>query len=73
MGLLYIVFTLPSGPALPSDLLTYLLSYLLTYLLIALNVHSNLLRLIRDWGEWRDGYLCPTTYSLHCHHQNDAA
>ena len=38
-----------------------------------LNVHINLLRLIRDGGKWGDGYLCPTTYSLHCHHQNDSA
>ena len=38
---------------------------------IGLNVHSNLLRLSRDGGKWGDGYLCPTTYTLHCHHQND--
>ena len=37
-----------------------------------LNVHSNLLLLIRDGGKWGDGYLCPTTYSLHCHHRNDS-
>ena len=42
-----------------------------SYLLLRLNVHSNLLQLIRDRGKWGDGYLCPTTYSLHCHHQND--
>ena len=43
-------------------------------LLIGLNVHSNLSRLIRDGGKWGggDGYLCPTMYSLHCHHQNDS-
>ena len=35
------------------------------------NSHSNLLRLIRDGGKWGDGYLCPNTYSLHCHHQSD--
>ena len=34
-------------------------------LLITLNIYSNLLQLIRG------GFLCPTTYSLHCHHQND--
>ena len=22
-------------------------------------------------GEWGNGYLCLTSYSLHCHHQND--
>ena len=38
------------------------------YLPMGLNIHSNLLRLIRDRGKWGDGYLCPTTYSLHCHH-----
>ena len=38
------------------------------------NVHNNLLRLIRDGvGELGDGYPYPTTYSLHCHHQNDSA
>ena len=42
---------------------------LLTYLLVRLNVHSNFLLLIRDGGKGR-GYLCPTTYTLHCHHQN---
>ena len=42
-------------------------------LLIGHNVHSNLLRLIRDGQKWRDGYLGPITYSLHCHHQNDSA
>ena len=31
----------------------------------------NLLRLMRDGGKLGDGYLCPTTYSLHCQHQND--
>ena len=41
------------------------------YVLIRLNVHSNRLRLIRDVGKWGDGYLCPTTFSLHCHYQND--
>ena len=41
------------------------------YALIRLNVHSNRLRLIRDVGKWGDGYLCHTTFSLHCHHQND--
>ena len=39
--------------------------------LTGLNVHSNLLRLIRDGGKREDWYLCPITYSLHCHHQND--
>ena len=43
------------------------------YFLMGLNVHNNFLRLIRDGGKWEDGYLCPTTYSLHCHHQNDSA
>ena len=38
---------------------------------MGLNVHSNLLRLIGDGGKWGDGYLCPTTYSLHHHYQND--
>ena len=41
---------------------------------MGLNVHSNLLRLIRAGGMWGDGYLCPKTYSLyslHCHHQID--
>ena len=49
-------------------------------LLTGLNVRSNLLRLIRDWGEvvgsggkWGDGYLCPTTHSLLYHHQTDSA
>ena len=40
---------------------------------MGLNVNSNLLRLIRDLGMWGDGYLCPTTYSPHCQHQNDSA
>ena len=47
---------------------------------IGLNVHNNILRLIRDGGEGGgrgkcggrgEGYLCPTTYLLHCHYQND--
>ena len=44
-------------------------------LLMGLNVQSNLLRLIGDGGKWGggDGYLCPITYSLNCHHQNDSA
>ena len=43
-------------------------------ILMGLNVHSNLLRMIRDGGKWGgDGYLCPTTYSLHCHRQNGSA
>ena len=38
---------------------------------MGLNVHNNLLRLIRDGGKCVcvcvcGGYLCPTTYSLHC-------
>ena len=37
---------------------------------LGLNVHSNLLRLIRD-GEGGGVRGCPTTYSLHCHNQND--
>ena len=37
------------------------------------NVHSNFLRLIREGGKWGDGYLYSTTFSLHCHHQNDFA
>ena len=41
------------------------------YLLMRLNVHGNLLRLIKDGGSGEDGYLRPTTYSLPCHHQND--
>ena len=45
----------------------------IVFLLLGLNVHSNLLRLIRDLGMWGDGYLCPTTYSPHCQHQNDSA
>ena len=32
-----------------------------------------MIRLIRDGGKWGDGYICPTTYSLHSHHQNDSA
>ena len=45
----------------------------LTYSCMGLNVHSNLLRLIREGGggQWGDEYLCPATYSLHCQHQND--
>ena len=43
------------------------------FLLKGLNVHSSLVGLIRYGGKLRDGYLCPTTYSLHCHHQNDSA
>ena len=37
----------------------------MAYFLTGLNVNSNLLRLIRDGGNWGggDGYLCPTTYS----------
>ena len=44
-----------------------------TYLLTGLNVHSSLLRLIKDGGKWGDGYLCPTTYTQNGHHQNDSA
>ena len=45
---------------------------------MGLDVHNKLLRLIRDGVKWGLvvggwGYLCPTTYSLHCHHQNDCA
>ena len=44
------------------------------YLLMGLNVHSNLLLLIRDGGKvGGGGYLCPTTYPLRRHHQNDSA
>ena len=39
--------------------------------LMRLNVHSEFLRLVRDGGEWEAGYLCPTTYSLHCQHQTN--
>ena len=45
---------------------------MLTYLLMGLNFHSNLFRLNRDGGKLGDGYLCPTTYSLHCHHKTDS-
>ena len=41
---------------------------LVAHLLMGFNVHNNLLWLIRDEGKWEDGYLCPTTYSLDCHH-----
>ena len=49
-----------------------------TCLLVGRNVQSNLLQLFRDrgsrgWGVGGDWYLCPITYSLHCHHQNDSA
>ena len=49
-----------------------------TYLLNGLNIHSNLLQLTRDggnggWGVVVVGYLCTTTYSLHCYHQNNSA
>ena len=61
----------------PLELLDGAGDRLLRYLLIGLHVHTNLLRLIRDGavggGERENGYLCPTTYSLHCHHQNDSA
>ena len=43
------------------------------YLRMKLNVHSNLLRLINDGGKRGDGYLCPTTYWLYCHRQNNSA
>ena len=38
------------------------------YLFMGLNVHSDLLRMIRDgggwgWG-WGDGYLCPSIYTV---------
>ena len=43
-------------------------------LLIGLKrLHSHLLRPVRDGGKSANGYLCPTTYSLHRHHQNDSA
>ena len=45
-------------------------------LLMGLNVHSNLLRVIMDGegrGECGDGFLRPSTYSLHCHRKNDPA
>ena len=41
-----------------------------------LDVHSNLLLMIREGGGSVDGIgrnLCPTAYSLHCHHQIDSA
>ena len=38
---------------------------------LGLNILSNFLWLIRDWGKWGDRYLCPANYSSHCHHQND--
>ena len=36
---------------------------------------KNMFRCVmcRDRGKWGDGYLCPTTHSLHCHHQNDSS
>ena len=44
-----------------------------TYSLMGLNIHSHLFWLIRDRGKLGGGYLCPTTYLLHCHNQNDSA
>ena len=42
-------------------------------LLMGLNIQNNRLWLVRDGGKWGDGYLCPTTYSLQCYHQNNSA
>ena len=49
--------------------LIYYVSDFGPYLHMGINVHSNLLRLIRDGG-WGGGRYT-TTYSLHCHHQNN--
>ena len=33
------------------------------YIYMGLNVHINLLRLIRDGGKSEDGHLCPTNHT----------